>query len=78
MANEPRVWVGVKVCGCCVAVCVDDPMVPRRDIEATKREFLDSGLSVVSASWDEWQSTYLPSLQRDCAHPRDFTGAASR
>lgn len=68
VTKEPRVWVGLKTCGCCVAVCVDDPTVPKKDIEATKRNFLDDGLSVVSASWQEWTDKYLPSLRRDCGH----------
>jgi hypothetical protein len=72
---DPHVWVGLKACGCCVAVVVEDapkfadPRSHRKDVEKTKREFLRDGLSVVRASWQEWQERYLPSLQRDCAHP---------
>lgn len=62
------VWVGLKRCGCCVAVCVDDPDVPRKDIESSKREFLDGGLSVVYGTWDEWLTTYQPNFSRDCPH----------
>ena len=61
------VWVGLRKCGCCVAVVVDQPE-HQKDVNKTKREFLRDGLSVVYASWDEWQGKFLPSLQRDCGH----------
>jgi hypothetical protein len=61
------VWVGLKACGCCVAVVVDQPE-HANDVEKTKREFLSSGLSVIRASWQQWCDVYLPSLQSDCTH----------
>lgn len=65
MGDKPGVWVGLRRCGCCVAVCVDTPE-HKTDVNKTKREFLRDGLSVVYGSWEEWQSKYLPSMRRDC------------
>ena len=67
MNDKPGVWVGLRRCGCCVAVCVDDPK-HGADVNKTKREFLRDGLSVVYGTWEEWQSKYLPSMQGDCKH----------
>lgn len=61
------VWVGLRRCGCCVAVVIDDPE-HAADVESTKREFLRDGLSVVQASWADWQVKYLPLLKRHCEH----------
>src|SRR6185369_6291781 len=63
--ENPGGWVGVRKCGCCVAVTVDCASRPK-DIAKTKREFLKDGLSVVYGTWDEWQTKYLPSMQRHC------------
>ena len=68
VTDQTRVWVGLKTCGCCVAVCVDDPSIARKDVDRSKRQFLKDGLSVVSASWDEWQTKYLPAMKFDCTH----------
>jgi hypothetical protein len=64
---DPGVWVGLRRCGCCVAVVVDEPNYPK-DVNATKREFLRDGLSVVYGTWDEWLTKYQPSLKRKCGH----------
>lgn len=67
LTPNPDVWVGLKACGCCVAVVVDQPG-RAKDVEKTKREFLRDGLSVVRASWQQWRDVYMPSLQGDCSH----------
>ena len=74
--EEPGVWVGLRRCGCCMAVCVDDPAYPKA-VSKTKREFLREGLSVVYGTWEEWLTKYLPSMKADCEHvrPRTAQGA---
>lgn len=63
------VWLGLKLCGCPVAVCVDrhEPEYAKH-VNKTKREFLRDGLSVIHASWEEWQTKYLPIFKRECGH----------
>ena len=68
--SEPDygVWVGLKRCGCCRAVVVDNP-AHKKDTERSKREFLKSGLSVVSATWQEWVEKYRPTMTAGkCGH----------
>ena len=72
--GEPRVWVGLKQCGRCVAVVIDDDHAHRNDVEATTLEFLRDGLSVVSASWREWRAIFMPSLLRNCEHAHEPVG----
>lgn len=60
------VWVGLRRCGCCVAVAVDDGSRPK-DVASNKRDFLDDGLSVVHATWQEWEEKYRP-LMLSCSH----------
>lgn len=65
------VWVGLRPCGCCVAVCVDrHEKEHAKDVNKAKRDFLREGLSVVHGSWEEWQAKYLPSMQADCTHKK--------
>lgn len=67
--TDGRVWVGLRMCGCCAAVVVDEPE-HKKDTERSKREFLKSGLSVVSASWQEWLDKYRPTMvtSKGCIH----------
>ncbi len=63
------VWVGLKRCGCCVAVCIDDGNPKyRKHVNAAKREFLREGLSVVNATWQDWQEKHMPNMRRTCEH----------
>lgn len=72
------VWVGLKTCGCCVAVCVDrHEQAQAKHVEKTKREFLRDGLSVVHGTWDEWLTKYMPSLRSDCPHDTPTAVATS-
>lgn len=70
-AKEPKngVWVGLRRCGCCVAVCVDDgePRM-KKHVNAAKREYLRDGLSVLNVSWQEWQTKHLPTMSKNCPH----------
>lgn len=65
--EQPGVWVGLRKCGCCVAVCTDEPDYPK-DVAKSKRDFLRDGLSVVYGTWEEWQTKYLPTMKRNCEH----------
>ena len=68
--TEPsEVWVGIKACGCPVAVVVhrDEFKDARKHTEETKHEFLEGGLSVVRTTWDQWVSDYLPRFSH-CPH----------
>jgi len=60
-------WLGIKACGCVVAVAVGAPDVPARDVEQTKRGFLKEGLSVMRITWAEWETIYRPKFLR-CPH----------
>ncbi len=71
--EKPDSWVGLKKCGCCVAVVLDDPEY-KRDTEKAKREFLKHGLSVVHATWQEWQEKYMPSMGVKCTHDQPLAG----
>ncbi len=70
MSEEPNVWVGLKACGCCVAVVVDVPGHEKHTAK-TKREFLRDGLSVVRGTWQDWEGKYLPSMKAECGHVVD-------
>ena len=68
-ADKPDVWVGVKRCGCPVAVVVEMADKPK-ETEKAKRDFLRDGLSVVRATWEEWEQKYLPRFMHcKCAQP---------
>lgn len=68
------VWMGVRRCGCPVAVATDygddAPREFKTHINKTKREFLKDGLSVVYATWDEWIAIHSPKFLLDCEHVR--------
>lgn len=63
------VWVGLRRCGCCVAVCCDggEPHM-KKHVDAAKREYLKSGLSVVNVTWREWRTKYLHVFDAHCPH----------
>jgi hypothetical protein len=61
------VWVGLRRCGCCRAVTVDNP-AHRKEVEQDKRDFLRSGLSVVYGTWQEWLTRYGPTMKSICPH----------
>ena len=67
MTNESGVWVGLRRCGCCRAVVVDNPEY-QTDVEKSKREFLEGGLSVVYATWQEWLDKYSLTMKVNCPH----------
>lgn len=76
--HEPvGVWMGLKRCGCPVAVATDAPDIPRRHLEQSKRDFLKSGLQVVYASWDEWRVKWSPIFMKHCEHDPKPTTQAS-
>lgn len=61
-------WLGVKRCGCPVAVVVDNPEY-RLEVEKSKRRFLKEGLQVVAATRKEWEDLYMPKFYKDyCEH----------
>lgn len=62
------VWLGLKKCGCPVAVTVDAPDIPRKHLNESKRQFLREGLSVLYASWEDWQTKWMPIFKLDCEH----------
>lgn len=65
--SETSVWLGLKRCGCPVAVCVDrHEAAHAKDVSKTKREFLRDGLSVLEASWSDWETKWLPMFKADC------------
>lgn len=68
------VWMGVRRCGCPVAVATDygedAPRQMNSHVNKCKRDFLRDGLSVVYATWEEWQTVYFPKFKRDCEHER--------
>jgi hypothetical protein len=74
--ENPDVWLGLRRCGCPVAIVVDscpprcDQKVHRRAVEKSKREFLRDGLSVIHATWEEWETKYRPNFLRECEHTR--------
>lgn len=63
------VWLGLRRCGCPVAVVVDMPD-HKKDTEQSKREFLREGLSVVYATWQQWETTYRPNFLSECEHEK--------
>ena len=65
--REPHIWIGVKDCGCYVAVCVDDIEHPG-DVEKSKIDFIKDGLSVVRVTWQQWREDYMPKFLLDCPH----------
>jgi hypothetical protein len=65
---EPTMWIGLKDCGCPVAACVERFDTPPEDTASTKREFIESGLSVLHVSWDVWTEKYMPNFVRNCPH----------
>jgi hypothetical protein len=67
--QHPGVWVGLRKCGCAVAVVVDTPE-HSKDVAKTKREFVNEGLQVVYGTWDDWQKKYLPVFMSNCSHER--------
>lgn len=73
MSEGPKngVWVGLRDCGCAVAVvCDDGDPKKKRMVNSAKREYLKQGLSVVHATWQEWQEKYRPNFTRNCEHTK--------
>lgn len=62
-------WVGIKKCGCYVAVVRDDNNPDHaKHTEEAKHKFLSEGLSVVFATDAEWEQKYFPKFLEDCTH----------
>lgn len=74
--SEPKngVWLGLRRCGCPVAVVVDNGDHPK-DVNQSKREFLKEGLQVIAATWSEWETVYRPKFLKDCEHERTIREA---
>ena len=70
MSDKPDVWLGVKRCGHAVAVCVDAPE-HKKETEKSKRDFLRDGLSVVHATWDEWESKWRVNFMTCDCQPKE-------
>lgn len=69
MTVEPTgVWMGVRACGCPVAVCTVAPDLPKKWVEQAKREYLKQGYQVVYASWSEWLTAWSPKFVKHCEH----------
>lgn len=69
------VWMGLRQCGCPVAVVTDYTGTSiaketRADTTRCKREFMRDGLSVVYATWEQWTTIYGPKLASTCEHER--------
>jgi hypothetical protein len=50
--KKPDCYVGIKECGCMVAVVFDDPRF-RKDTAKTVAEFIKSGYRVENKIWSE-------------------------
>ena len=73
--ENPSVWVGIKRCGCCVAVVVDQPD-RQKHVRQCKEEFLRDGLSVIYGTWEEWRTKYMPVFM-GCSHEARSTESAT-
>jgi hypothetical protein len=73
-AKATGVWMGVRRCGCPVAVVTeygdDAPKSLNAHVAQCKREFLRDGLSVVYATWGEWVNVHSLAFKRECEHVR--------
>lgn len=56
--EDTGVWLGIKQCGCVVAVCKAH-IAKAEHVEEAKLEWLASGLSVLYATRDDWQNKYV-------------------
>lgn len=64
--------MGLRRCGCPVAVVVVDTDYPASDVEKSKRDFLKQGYNVVYSDWGEWSDVYRPKFLRHCAHATEI------